>query len=156
MKFYRKRKRSYLLSLDDPFPADPQPEPVIRKNIVAEAVLFYNYLKEDPARNYTQTGQRFGVSRARVSQLMSLIERLPKEFIDNLKDCQDQQLLQIFSGRTLLKIAKLNTPERRQERIEQLLPKNARFSIPAKYDLSDDKVCPQDAPGCTFSTQANP
>jgi len=59
-----------------------------------------------PQRAQTAAGNRFGITRARVSQLMTILEKFPADFISVMKTTEDQSLLKRFSGKTLLKIVK--------------------------------------------------
>jgi len=53
-----------------------------------------------------------------MSQMMKIVETLPADFIARMGQCQDRKTLNCFSGKTLLKIASLSTPEQRQSSIE--------------------------------------
>lgn len=110
-------------SLVDPILDDPPPAPPIRKNIVAEAVRFHKFHEENPSLTYEAVGRHFGVTRARVSQLLGLVERLPKDFIDQLAHSTDQKLVKAFPYHVLFRISKLPIKEQR-EMIRQLLIQN--------------------------------
>ena len=131
VKMYRHRGRGTSISLYDPLPSRPLPPPPVYKNIVAMAIRVQEYLVENPQRTQTAAGNHFGVTRARVSQLMTIIESLPDDFTSIMKTTEDQSLLKRFSGKSLLRIAALSTPEQRQAYIEstqneinRLLPKD--------------------------------
>jgi hypothetical protein len=113
----RRRGRGTAISLYDPLPSKPPPKAPVYKNIVAIAVRIQVYLAEDPQRTYTDAGAHFGVTRSRVSQLMTLLEKLPDEFITMLKTTEDQSLLKRFSGKSLLRITGLSSLEQRQAHI---------------------------------------
>jgi len=117
---YRRRGKGTSISLYDPLPALSQPPQPVYKNIMLMAVKIEEYLKENPQRTQTAAGNHFGVTRARVSQLMTILEKIPADLISNLKTTEDQTLIKRFSGKTLLKIASLNTPEQRQSHIESI------------------------------------
>ena len=87
------------------------------------AVQVKEYLIENPQRTQTAAGNRFGITRARVSQLMTILENLPDDFISTMKTTEDQSLLKRFSGKTLLRIAALSTPEQRKTHIERIRSK---------------------------------
>jgi len=118
VKMYRHRGRGTSISLYDPLPSRPLPPPPVYKNIVAMAVRVQEYLVENPQRTQTAAGNHFGVTRARVSQLMTILEKIPADLISSLKTTEDQSLIKRFSGKTLLKIAKLNTSKERRTYIE--------------------------------------
>jgi len=124
VKMYRRRGRGTAISLYDPLPPLPQAPKPVYKNIVAMAVQVKEYLIENPQRTQTAAGNRFGITRARVSQLMTIVENLPDDFISIMKTTEDQSLLKRFSGKTLLRIAALSTPEQRQSRISDVQTKN--------------------------------
>jgi hypothetical protein len=116
---YRRRGRGTAISLYDPLPPLPQAPRPVYKNIVAMAVQVQEYLVENPQRTQTAAGNRFGITRARVSQLMTIVENLPNDFISIMKTTEDQSLLKRFSGKALLRIAGLNTLEQRKTSINQ-------------------------------------
>jgi len=97
-----------MFSLSDPIPPDPLSETVLRKNIVAKALKYYKYLTEDSSRSCLHISQHFGASLALVSQPIGLVNRLPKNFIDEMKDYKDHKILKRYSGRVLLKIVRSN------------------------------------------------
>ena len=108
---YRRRGRGTAISLYDPLPPLPQAPRPVYKNIVAMAVQVREYLIENPQRTQTTAGNHFGVTRARVSQLMTIVENLPDDFISIMKTTKDQSLLKRFSGKTMLRIANLKSSE---------------------------------------------
>jgi hypothetical protein len=120
---YRRRGKGTSISLYDPLPSLPQKPAPVYKNIVAMAVKVNEYLVQNPQRTYTSAGNHFGVTRARISQLMTIHEKLPDDFIEMMGQCDDQVLIKRFSGKTLLKIAAKSEKERRNE-ISQLLQEN--------------------------------
>jgi hypothetical protein len=87
------------------------------------AIQVREYLVENPQRTQTAAGNHFGVTRARVSQLMTIVENLPDDFISIMKTTKDQSLLKRFSGKALLRIAALSTPEQRQTHIASIQSK---------------------------------
>ncbi|MFH1856143.1 MAG: hypothetical protein ABH836_02795 [Candidatus Omnitrophota bacterium] len=69
------------------------------------AVQVREYLVENPQRTQTTAGNHFGVTRVRVSQLMTILEKIPTDLISSLKTTEDQALIKRFSGKSLLRIA---------------------------------------------------
>ena len=123
MKMYRRRGRGTAISLYDPLPPLPQAPKPVYKNIVAMAIQVREYLIENPQRTQTAAGNHFGITRARVSQLMTIVENLPDDFISIMKTTEDQSLLKRFSGKTMLRIAALSTPEQREAHIKRIRAK---------------------------------
>ncbi len=119
IKLYRKREKGLLLSLGDPFPEEPIHKPPPRKNIVAEAVRFHKFHEENSGLTYEAIGQHFGVTRARVSQLIGLVEHLPEDFITRLKNSTDQDFIKSFPYRVLFKISKLPLLKEQREMIRK-------------------------------------
>ena len=120
---YRRRGRGVAISLYDPLPSLPQKPAPVYKNIVAIAIKVNEYLKTDTQRTHTDAGVHFGISRARVSQLMTILEKLPDDFIEKMGQCDDQTLLKAFSGKRLLKITTIESEKERRNEIERLLPR---------------------------------
>jgi hypothetical protein len=121
---YRYRGRQNRIVLGEPLPARPQPPKPVPKNIVAEAIKVKSFLTEDHQRTYLYASQRFKVTKARISQLMKIADVLPKEFLDYMGRCEDQALIRKFSGRTLLRIAGLESAIQRYEVFGNLIERN--------------------------------
>ena len=130
---YRRRGRGTAISFYDPLPSIPQKPGPVYKNIVAMAVKVSEYLEIDPQRTHTSAGNHFGVTRTRISQLMSILEKLPDDFIEKIGVCEDQILLKTFTGRALLKISRFKTEKEQRNEIQHLLP---NLSNPTMSQLS--------------------
>ncbi|MEK6531594.1 MAG: hypothetical protein AABZ23_03765 [Deltaproteobacteria bacterium] len=102
-------------------PARPLPPKPIQKNIVAEALNVKAFLTEDPQRTYRHASQHFKVSKARISQLMKIANVLPDDFVEYMRHCQDDDIIRRFSGKTLLRIAGLESTMERQAVIGELM-----------------------------------
>ena len=120
---YRRRGKGTSISLYDPLPSLPQKPKPVYKNIIAMAVKVSEYLETDTKRTYTSAGDHFGVTRARISQLMTILEKLQDDFIQKMGECEDQSLIKRFSGKKLLKISAINNEKERQDKIKRLLVK---------------------------------
>ncbi|MBU4343036.1 MAG: hypothetical protein KKG21_03400 [Candidatus Omnitrophica bacterium] len=123
VKMYRRRGKGTSISLYDPLPSLPQKPKPVYKNIIAMAVKVSEYLETDTKRTYTSAGDHFGVTRARISQLMTILEKLQDDFIQKMGECEDQSLIKRFSGKKLLKISAINNEKERQDKIKRLLVK---------------------------------
>jgi len=120
---YKYRGKQTQIVLGEPLPARPLPPKPVLKNIVAEALKVKAFLAEDPQRTYLHASQRFKISKARISQLMKIADVLPREFVDYMGRCQEQILIKNFSGKTLLRIARLESLIQRQQAIGKLMAK---------------------------------
>ncbi len=118
MAMHKYRGRQTQIVFGEPLPPKPVP-----KNIVAEALKVKAFLTEDPQRTYRHASHRFKVTKARISQLIKIAEVLPGEFVDYMGRCEDQNLIKRFSGKTLLRIAGLESLKRRQEVVGNLMEK---------------------------------
>ena len=73
--------------------------------------------------NYCEIlAENFNVSRARISQLLKIIDNLPTYFIRKIEETEDPILLKRFSGKRLLKLASFQTREHMESAIESLMP----------------------------------
>ena len=52
------------------------------KNPVREGQKYLDYLNNNPDFKYRDIAEKFGVSKARISQMIALIKKLPKEILD--------------------------------------------------------------------------
>jgi hypothetical protein len=118
---YKYRTRFVRIVLGEPLPKEtplPKPGP---KNIIAEALKVSAFFTEDPMRTFHHASQHFKVSKARISQLMKIVHVLPEDFVKYMRHCQDEDIIRRFSGKTLLRIAGLESARERQEIISELM-----------------------------------
>ena len=121
VKIFRYRRRGILLTLGDPLPEKtpiPKPAPI---NIIAKAQEIKAYIEAKPQRTHLDAALHFKVTRARISQMMKIVETLPPEFITHMSQTQDRKTLNRFSGKTLLKIASMPQLSNRNAYIHQAL-----------------------------------
>ena len=85
---HKRRGRKLALSIDLPFPSNA-PAAIKRKNIIKEALKVKVYMNEHPESSYSTVAYEFKVSRARICQLMKIIDTLPGDFIEEIKNCED-------------------------------------------------------------------
>ena len=124
MKLYKRRGKRLEMSIGQPF-ANQMPSSIyIPKNTAKEALRAKQYLVDHPDANQTHVADQFGVTRARISQLLKISTNIPDDFIAKLAQCKDPILLRRFTGKRLLKIASLEVEKNRIETIELLMPKD--------------------------------
>jgi len=94
------------------------------KNILAEAVEYSDYLKANPSCTHAKIAQHFNTQRERVSRLLSLVRRLPADFVEQAVHLPDTVLI----GNDVTGIAKIKNRQKQQEAIERiLLTANEKF-----------------------------
>jgi len=118
---YKYRGRHTQIVFGEPLPAKAIPPKPLLRNIVAEALKVKAFLNEDPKKTYRHAVERFKVTKARISQLMKIAEVLPQEFVEYMGRCEDQTIIKKFSGKTLLRIAGIESPKHRQTEISDLM-----------------------------------
>ena len=107
--------------MGEPLPKEPPIPKPVTKNIIAEALKVREFFVEDPMRTFLHASQHFKVSKARISQLMKIVSVLPEDFVEYMRYCQDEDIIRRFSGKTLLRIAGLESARERQEVISELM-----------------------------------
>ena len=118
---YKRRTKRFELSIDQPFP-EVLPEPVkMPKNIARQALDVKAYLALNPNHSYRMAAEHYNVTKARISQLIKIVDHLPASFIKKLDETDDPALLRRFSGKQLLRLASFETKERMEKTIESLM-----------------------------------
>lgn len=124
VNLYRKRKRSVTFFLDVPGEEQETPRAFKNKNILAEAIEYNDYLKANPSCTHATIAQHFHTQRERVSRLLSLVRRLPSDFVEQAVHYPDTVLI----GNDVTDIAKIKNRQKQQEAIERiLLTANEKF-----------------------------
>jgi hypothetical protein len=112
------------LSLDRPFPQIPARPKRIYQNAIYEGLKLQSFLKNSPARiTWTKASQELQISDSKIAHLLKIVNKLPQEFIESMKSCQDQDKLKVFNGKRLLRISRLKTEKERRSELERLLPR---------------------------------
>ena len=71
--------------------------------------------------SYTVVGDRFGVSRVTVCYYLSLLNRLPVEFVAWLENSEDLRLLSFFTEKRLRPITRMDDLDEQSDRLNELL-----------------------------------
>jgi len=117
-----RRSRRILLSLVDPLPPVPIQKPRIRQNTITEALKIKAFINSGPTKiTWVKARKELRISESKLAHLLKIVNRLPSDFIENMKSCDDQEKLRIFTGRRLLQISRLRTEKERQTEINRLL-----------------------------------
>lgn len=140
IKMYKYRGRHTQIVFGEPLPAKPVPRKPAPKNIVGEALKIQAFFTEDPQRTLRHASQHFKVSKARICQLMKIVDVLPEDFVKYMGHCQDLTLIKRFSGRMLLRIAGLESSDRRKEAINYLMRIMNSNTQPTQNDRDNNVI----------------
>jgi hypothetical protein len=124
VRMYRYKGHHTRIALGEPLSEKPLPPKPVYRNILAEALKVSDYLSQNTQRSYLDASSHFRVSRARISQLMKIVNNISADLIIKIGQSTDQALLRRFSGKTLLKIVGMQNIEDRQDYIQNLLNTN--------------------------------
>lgn len=125
VKLYRHRKRGFILSLNRPFPPRKVRPKRIYQNIIHEGLKLQSFIKNSPTRmTWAKAGKKLQMSDSKIAHLLKIINKLPPDFVENMRSCADETTLKIFTGRRLLSISRLKTEKERQNEINRLLTIN--------------------------------
>ena len=117
VNLFRKRKKSVTFFLDTSTTQQETPRAFRNKNILAEAVEYCDYLKENPSCTHAMISQHFHTQRERVSRLLSLVRRLPSDFVEQTVHYPDTVLI----GNDITDIAKIKNHQKQRAAIERLV-----------------------------------
>jgi len=119
-----RRSKRILLSLVDPLPPVPIQKPRVYPNTIVEALKIKAFINSGETKiTWAKTCRELNMSESKLAHLLKIVNKLPPEFIEDMKQCEDPETLRIFTGRRLLNISRLKTIQERRNMIEQLLPK---------------------------------
>ena len=117
VNLYRKRKRAVTFFIDTSDGQQETPRAFKNKNILAEAVEYSDYLKTNPSCTHATIARHFNTQRERVSRLLSLVRRLPSDFVEQVVHYPDTVLI----GNDVTDIAKIKNHQKQQTAIDRLL-----------------------------------
>jgi len=98
-----------------------EPQKRIPENPIQVARKYLRERENGTAKTYEQIAKAFGVSRVEVCYHISLVNRLPEEFVSWLEGCEDPEVLRVFTERRLRPIARIEEREEQWNRIVEAL-----------------------------------
>jgi hypothetical protein len=117
MNFHRRRTVQLEVKLDQPFPEPPPKTPPI--NILQQALTVKSYMTDHPDETCLSASAKINVHRKRITKLMTILNNLPKEFIEKYKECDDPKILYRMSVKPLYQIASNPCPNRIAQELEK-------------------------------------
>ena len=85
------------------------------RNVIKVAREYEAFLARPEVYGYRQVAQKFGISKVMVSYYLTLLNRLPVDFISWLEACEEELPLTFFSLKRLRPVTMLDEPDRRPE-----------------------------------------
>ncbi|MBW1933726.1 MAG: hypothetical protein JRI56_12195 [Deltaproteobacteria bacterium] len=124
VKIYTRRDKGNSIRFGLPFPEKPQRPKRIYKNIIYEGLELRAFINNGATRlTWAQTRKELNISESKLAHLLKIVNQLPADFVENMKSCDDQEKLKIFTGRRLLQISRLSTERERRNEITRLFSK---------------------------------
>jgi hypothetical protein len=91
-----------------------------RKNPILEGYKYLQYLENTPNSTYRDVAEKFNISKARVSQMIALVIKLPQEIIDYLTNKDEKPDLCYFTERKLRPLTLLESNEAKIEKFNEM------------------------------------
>jgi len=124
VRIYTRRSKKQLIRFGDPLPEKPQRAKRIYQNVIYEGLKLQAFINNGSNRiTWAQARKELKISESKLAHLLKIINQLPPDFVENMRSCEDPEVLKIFTGRRLLQISRLKTEKERRAEIEHLLPK---------------------------------
>ena len=109
------------------------------QNAIRVARRFEEQLERIGGQSYARVAEHFGVSRATVCYHISLLRRLPQDFVRWLEAQTDPTLLRYFTEHRLRAVYHLATPQNQVSRLTEMIEEaNALPKIITADDYSTD------------------
>jgi hypothetical protein len=96
---------------------------VKKKNPVLEGHRYIEFLEQNPGLTYKNVADEFNITKARVSQMIALVKKLPKEIIDFFMSNNDSLDLSYFTERKLRPLTLLKSDDAKVARFYELVGK---------------------------------
>jgi hypothetical protein len=110
MPFHRRKNVRIEINIGESFPEPPPKKPPI--NILQQALTVKSYMTEHPDETCLSASAKINVHRKRIAKLMTILDNLPKEFIEKYKECDDPKILHRMVVKPLYQIASNPCPNR--------------------------------------------
>jgi hypothetical protein len=125
VKIYTRRSKKQLIRFGTPLPEKSQRAKRICQNVIYEGLKLQAFINSGSTRiTWAQACKELKISESKLAHLLKIVNQLPQDFVENMRSCDDPQMLKIFTGRTLLKISRFKTEKEQWDEIKRLLSKN--------------------------------
>lgn len=97
-----------------------------RTNPIHLADRFLAELRRGSVSTYAQVAAHFGVSTAKVCYFVALVQRLPADFVEWLRACEDPAVLAFCCERRLRPVTRVKDEGEQRARLEQMVEEAQR------------------------------
>ena len=91
-----------------------------RKNPILEGYKYLEYLENNSISTYRDVARKFNISKARVSQMIALVKKLPQEIIDYFTNKDEKPDLCYFTERKLRPLTLMESDEVKIKRFNEM------------------------------------
>ena len=91
-----------------------------RKNPILDGYKYLEYLESHPGLTYSDVAEKFKISKARVSQMIALVKRLPMEVVDYFINNDGLINLNYFTERKLRPLTLMESDEAKIEKFREI------------------------------------
>ena len=98
---------------------------------------FLEYLNDNPGSTYNDIANEFGMSKARVCQMVALVKKLPIEITDYLMNTYEPEVLKHFTERRLRPLTLLASDDDKRKKFDEM--KDALYIL-IDMQIDDDKI----------------
>ena len=82
-----------------------------RRNPIQEALDYQEHLEASSTGTYKEVAAHFGVTGARVCQMLALLKKLPRVILDEFLDAADQGAMAHITERSLRPLTRMDSDE---------------------------------------------
>jgi hypothetical protein len=118
MAFHRRRYGCLQASIDLPWPSRPKKKPPV--NSIEQAMMVKDFMDANPEHTCLSAAEPLNMHRKRIAKLLKILDTLPPDLIDQIKDCRDPRILHRLSVHRLSQISSLDCPNRITQAVKSL------------------------------------
>lgn len=124
LSFHRRRTTRLEVAIRQPFIEKTPPPPPV--NIIHQALTAQSFMQANPDATPFSAASKLNLHRKRITRLLKIVDSLPFQYTEKLKNCNDSAILRRLKVKPLYKIACLDASKREQALKTLITPANAR------------------------------